>query len=102
LNPLYEGSWWGEGEVKFFLDGDAEYPTLVGTGTEDYVGTAWGQGVFSQRFQGRLLHDKKARRGALLPGQTHDGSSVVARKRRKDRRVNAIVLRLKTPYNQCR
>ena len=28
--------WWGEGEIKFFLDGDGEYPTVCGTGTEDY------------------------------------------------------------------
>jgi hypothetical protein len=28
--------WWGEGEIKFFLDGDEEYPTICGTGTEDY------------------------------------------------------------------
>jgi len=28
--------WWGEGEIKFFLDGDKEYPTICGTGTEDY------------------------------------------------------------------
>ena len=28
--------WWGEGEIKFFLDGDREYPTIAGTGTEDY------------------------------------------------------------------
>lgn len=28
--------WWGEGELKFFLDGDGEYPTICGTGTEDY------------------------------------------------------------------
>ncbi len=28
--------WWGEGEVKFFLDGDKEFPTICGTGTEDY------------------------------------------------------------------
>ncbi len=28
--------WWGEGEVKFFIDGDKEYPTICGTGTEDY------------------------------------------------------------------
>ena len=33
--------WWGEGEVKFFLDGDKEYPTICGTGTEDYFGGAW-------------------------------------------------------------
>ena len=28
--------WWGEGEIKFYLDGDSEYPTICGTGTEDY------------------------------------------------------------------
>ncbi|NLG24443.1 MAG: DUF2961 domain-containing protein [Clostridiales bacterium] len=29
------GNWWGEGEIKFFMDGD-EHPTICGTGTEDY------------------------------------------------------------------
>jgi hypothetical protein len=33
--------WWGEGEVKFFLDGDDEFPTICDTGTEDYFGGAW-------------------------------------------------------------
>ncbi len=33
--------WWGEGEVKFYLDGDDEHPTICGTGTEDYFGGAW-------------------------------------------------------------
>lgn len=28
--------WWGEGEIKFYLDGDREWPTICGTGTEDY------------------------------------------------------------------
>ncbi len=28
--------WWGEGEVKFYIDGDSEFPTVCGTGTEDY------------------------------------------------------------------
>lgn len=28
--------WWGEGEIKFFMDGDKEWPTICGTGTEDY------------------------------------------------------------------
>ena len=30
------GGWWGEGEIKFFLDGDGRFPTICGTGTEDY------------------------------------------------------------------
>jgi hypothetical protein len=33
--------WWGEGEIKFYLDGDREFPTICGTGTEDYFGGAW-------------------------------------------------------------
>ena len=28
--------WWGEGEIKFYMDGDAGFPTICGTGTEDY------------------------------------------------------------------
>ena len=34
--------WWGEGEIKFFMDGDKEFPTICGTGTEDYFCGAWG------------------------------------------------------------
>ena len=30
--------WWGEGEIKFYIDGDGEFPTICGTGTEDYFG----------------------------------------------------------------
>ncbi|MDX6283360.1 MAG: hypothetical protein QOH03_4431 [Kribbellaceae bacterium] len=33
--------WWGEGEVKFYVDDDDEFPTICGTGTEDYFGGAW-------------------------------------------------------------
>lgn len=35
------GRWWGEGEVKFYLDGDQEFPTICSTGTEDYFGGAY-------------------------------------------------------------
>lgn len=31
-----DNGWWGEGEIKFFIDGDKDYPTICGTGTEDY------------------------------------------------------------------
>ncbi len=52
--------WWGEGELKFYLDGDQEWPTICGTGTEDYFGGAWGfkgkgkdaYGTFSTPFLG--------------------------------------------------
>jgi hypothetical protein len=33
---VHNPGWWGEGEIKFYLDGDQQYPTLCGTGTEDY------------------------------------------------------------------
>jgi hypothetical protein len=33
---VHNNGWWGEGEIKFFLDGDKEFPTICGTGTEDY------------------------------------------------------------------
>jgi len=51
-DPAYGKSWFGEGEVKMYLDGDNEYPTINGTGTEDYIGTGWGQGQFFNRYQG--------------------------------------------------
>lgn len=45
--------WWGEGEIKFYMDGDTEYPTICGTGTEDYFGGAWGfQDTYSTAFLG--------------------------------------------------
>ena len=50
--------WWGEGEVKMYIDGDTTCPTIVGTGTEDYIGTGWGQGKFSHRYQGCLVNDE--------------------------------------------
>ncbi|HTQ11903.1 MAG TPA: glycoside hydrolase family 172 protein, partial [Fimbriimonadaceae bacterium] len=58
-DPAYEGAWWGEGEVKVWF-GDDDYPTLCGTGTEDYIGTGWGQGVYANRTQGCLIADKEA------------------------------------------
>lgn len=33
---VHNNGWWGEGEIKFFMDGDGAYPTICGTGTEDY------------------------------------------------------------------
>ncbi len=50
-------TWWGEGEVKVYLDGDQELPTLCGTGTEDYIGTAWGQGQYANLYQGCHIAD---------------------------------------------
>jgi D-arabinan exo alpha-(1,3)/(1,5)-arabinofuranosidase (non-reducing end) len=49
-------SWYGEGEVKFYLDGDREHPTICGTGFEDYAGTAWGMGAHQALWSG-VPHD---------------------------------------------
>jgi len=57
-DSLCRGSWFGEGEVKIFLDGDKENPTLVGTGTEDYIGSGWGQGEYASRYFGSLISDR--------------------------------------------
>ncbi|HLR31852.1 MAG TPA: glycoside hydrolase family 172 protein [Fodinibius sp.] len=60
-NPDYGNLWWGEGEVKMYLDGDDRWPTLVSTGTEDYIGTAWGQDVYADRYQGSTIADEENR-----------------------------------------
>ena len=47
--------WWGEGEIKFFLDGDTEFPTICGTGEEDYFCGSYG---YNEREEnGRIAYD---------------------------------------------
>ena len=38
---VHNNGWWGEGEIKFYMDGDKEFPTINGTGTEDYFGGSY-------------------------------------------------------------
>ena len=38
---INNNGWWGEGEIKFYLDGDTDFPTICGTGTEDYFGGSY-------------------------------------------------------------
>lgn len=47
-----ERYWWGEGEFKFYIDGDVEFPTICGTGTEDYFGGSWS---FASQVDGRIV-----------------------------------------------
>ncbi len=50
--------WWGEGEVKFYLDGDTEFPTICGTGTEDYFNTAFGpRQIYCAPWQGITVYN---------------------------------------------
>ena len=76
LLPLREGSgrflgsvigirplaphWWGEGEAKFYIDGDLKAPTIVGTGAEDYVGLGWCVQQTPFPFHGASLVEKSA------------------------------------------
>jgi hypothetical protein len=53
FNP--NGPWWGEGDEKFFVDGE-KMPSWFGTGSEDYFGFAWGTpGYFSRPYHSQLL-----------------------------------------------
>lgn len=50
-------NWWGEGEMKFYIDGDTEFPTICGTGTEDYFCAAYGMYEYQTPYHGcTLMH----------------------------------------------
>jgi len=51
--------WWGEGEVKVYMDGDTDFPTICGTGSEDYVGLSWGIQQTPFLYNGCSLNEKK-------------------------------------------
>jgi len=55
------GTWYGEGEVKVFRDGDADLATICGTGLEDYVGSAWGMGPHHAPYAGAPLEVRGGR-----------------------------------------
>ena len=52
-NP--RGGWWGEGDEKFFVDGE-KFPSTIGTGSEDYFGYAWGNpGLFARAYHNQTI-----------------------------------------------
>ncbi|HEX4141778.1 MAG TPA: glycoside hydrolase family 172 protein, partial [Candidatus Methylacidiphilales bacterium] len=54
-NP--RGGWWGEGDDKFFIDGE-KFPSTFGTGSEDYFGYAWSSaGHFSRPYHNQILNE---------------------------------------------
>ncbi len=56
IRTLHPG-WWGEGEVKIYMDGDTDFPTICGTGSEDYVGLSYGIQNTTYTYHGcNLLH----------------------------------------------
>lgn len=68
----YGKNWWGEGEVKIYLDGDGASPTLAGTGTEDYIGTGYGLGAYSHQYQGAPIADEAKQRYAFYRYHVND------------------------------
>ena len=67
-HPKGTGTWWGEGDEKIFVDGEA-FPASFGTGTEDYYGYAWGVGgSFSAPFHAMPRGD--ANGNYTKPGHT--------------------------------
>ncbi len=60
---IQKNGWWGEGEVKFYIDDDLKkpnaLPTICGTGAEDYMGSAWGLNRVVTPTQGAALCDKE-------------------------------------------
>jgi hypothetical protein len=50
---VHNNGWWGEGEIKFYMDGDKEFPTINGTGTEDYF-----NGSYSFENQEKHLYEE--------------------------------------------
>jgi hypothetical protein len=52
----FSDGWFGEGEVKFYIDGDKRFPTICGTGTEDYFGGSYGfPEIYSTAYTGNVL-----------------------------------------------
>ncbi|WP_309620332.1 glycoside hydrolase family 172 protein [Salinibacterium sp.] len=69
--------WWGEGEVKFFIDDDDEFPTIAGTGTEDYFGGAWNfelpEGGYTEYHGDRMGMHQVIKPDGLYQSQTRFG-----------------------------
>ncbi len=57
IRNLTPGQWWGEGEIKIFMDGDEKFPTICGTGSEDYVGLSYGMQQTPYFYNGCSLNE---------------------------------------------
>ena len=73
-NPC--GDWWGEGDEKFFVDGET-FPSTFGTGSEDYFGYAWSSGRrFYQALHNQPRNDGESNRGHLSVNRWHVADNV--------------------------
>lgn len=69
-NP--QGGWWGEGDEKFFVDGE-QFPSTIGTGSEDYFGYAWCHpGLFQRPFHAQTMTSGNRGHQSVLRWQIGD------------------------------
>lgn len=66
----FQGSWWGEGNDMIFIDGE-EYPSINGTGTEDYFNHAWGMQRNHFPFYGTIVHEGDNTEGIHIAYRFH-------------------------------
>lgn len=64
------GQWWGEGDEKFFVDGE-KFPSTFGTGSEDYFGYAWGNPSFFQNAYHNQTFNTGNNRGHISVNRWH-------------------------------
>lgn len=57
VRNLTPGQWWGEGEIKIYMDGDTDFPTICGTGSEDYVCLSYGMQQTPYLYNGCSLKE---------------------------------------------
>jgi Protein of unknown function (DUF2961) len=67
-NP--RGGWWGEGDEKFFVDGE-KFPSTFGTGSEDYFGYAWGDPALFQNAFHNQTHNDGNNKGHVSVNRWH-------------------------------
>jgi len=58
IRNTHPEQWWGEGEIKIYMDGDTDFPTICGTGSEDYVCLSYGMQQTPYFYNGCSLTDK--------------------------------------------
>jgi hypothetical protein len=69
-----KGEWWGEGDEKFFVDGE-KFPSTFGTGTEDYFGYAWADPyIFTNCYHNQTIYNRKG--GHSSQNRWHIGDNV--------------------------
>lgn len=58
IRNMHPGQWWGEGEIKIYMDGDKDFPTICGTGSEDYVCLSYGMQQTPYLYNGCSFNQK--------------------------------------------